>query len=73
MVIKVVGGGQIMDADGIFNIGKRNYMILRKLFLKNKVMIDKEDIGGTVNRTVSIDVGTGVTTLKVSGKGVFEI
>ncbi len=73
MVVKVVGGGQIMDADGVFNIGKRNYMTLRKMFLKNKVMITKEDVGGTVNRTVSIDVDTGTTTLKVSGKGVFEI
>jgi len=73
MVVKVVGGSQIMDSDGVFNIGKRNYMILRKMFLKNKVMISKEDIGGTVNRTISLDIGTGVTTLKVSGKGEFEL
>ncbi|MBU0486152.1 MAG: chemotaxis protein CheD [Proteobacteria bacterium] len=73
MVVKVFGGGQIMDSDGIFNIGKRNYMILRQMFLKNKVMINKEDIGGTVNRTVSLEIGTGVTRVKISGKGEFEI
>jgi chemotaxis protein CheD len=73
MVVKVVGGSQIMDESGIFDIGKRNYMALRKIFWKNKVMISKEDIGGVSNRTVSLDIGTGVTILKVSGKGVFEL
>jgi len=73
MVVKVFGGGQIMDADGVFNIGKRNYMILRRMFLKNGVMIAAEDVGGTVNRTVSLDVGTGVTRLKVGGREEVEV
>ncbi|MDZ7642509.1 MAG: chemotaxis protein CheD [Desulfurivibrio sp.] len=73
MVIKVVGGSQIMDNSGIFNIGKRNYAVLRKIFWKNKILISKEDVGGTGNRTVSIVAGTGVTTLKVSGRGEFEL
>ena len=73
LIIKVFGGSQIMDSDGVFNIGKRNYMILRKMFWKNKVMISKEDVGGTVNRTVSLDIGTGITRLKVSGQGEREI
>ncbi len=73
LVVKAVGGAQIMDSAGIFNIGKRNYMILRKMFWKNKVMIAKEDIGGTVNRTISLEIGTGRTILKVSGRGEFEL
>lgn len=73
MIIKVFGGSQIMDSDGVFNIGKRNYMVLRKMFWKNKVMITKEDVGGTVNRTVSLDIGSGITRLKVSGQGESEI
>ncbi len=68
LVVKVFGGGQIMDSDGVFNIGKRNYMILRKMFLKNKIIIAKEDVGGTVNRTVSLEVGSGITRLKTGGK-----
>jgi chemotaxis protein CheD len=73
MVVKVVGGSQIMDESEIFNIGKRNYMALRKIFWKNKVLITKEDIGGMVNRTVSLHVGSGTTILKVSGRGEFEL
>ncbi|MFC1523583.1 chemotaxis protein CheD [Thermodesulfobacteriota bacterium] len=73
MIVQAVGGSQVMDTNGVFNIGKRNYMIMRKIFWKNKIMIAKEDIGGTVNRTISLDVGTGVVHLKVSGKGEFEL
>ena len=73
LVVKVFGGGQIMDADGVFNIGKRNYMILRKMFLKNGVMIAAEDVGGTVNRTVSLEVATGVTRLKTGGREEVEV
>jgi len=69
MKVYVVGGSQVMDAAGMFNIGKRNQMIIRKMFLKNNVMITKEDVGGDVNRTISLDVGTGVVRMKVSGKG----
>jgi len=73
LVIKVVGGSQILDDSGLFNIGKRNYMALRKIFWKNKVLITKEHIGGLVNRTISLHVGTGTTTLKVSGRDKFEL
>lgn len=73
LVVNVVGGSQIMDNSGIFNIGKRNYAVLRKMFWKNNILVNKEDVGGTSNRTVSIEVGSGLTTLKVSGRGEFTL
>lgn len=69
MIIKVAGGSQVMDASGVFNIGKRNYAALRKIFWRNNVLIDAEDIGGTVNRTMRLSVATGELSLKVSGQG----
>jgi len=69
MRVYVIGGAQVLDDSGMFNIGKRNYMILRKMFWKNKVMVTKEEVGGTVNRTVRLQVGTGAVTVKVSGQG----
>ncbi|MDF1615172.1 chemotaxis protein CheD [Desulfurivibrio dismutans] len=73
LVVKVVGGSQIMDSSGIFNIGKRNYAVLRKMFWKNHIMVTAEDVGESGNRTVSIEVDTGRTMLKVSGRGEFEL
>lgn len=73
MVVKVVGGAQILDENGVFNIGKRNYLALRKLFFKNNVMIAAEHVGGNVNRTVRLEMATGQVFLKVSGVGEFEL
>lgn len=69
MIVKVAGGSQVMDESGVFNIGKRNYAALRKIFWRNKVIIDGEDVGGAVNRTMRLSIATGQLSLKVSGQG----
>jgi len=71
--IVVVGGSQILDQKGLFNIGKRNYTILRKMFWKNNVMTDFEDVGGNINRTLKLEIQTGQAWLKVSGMGMSKI
>ena len=68
MIVKVMGGSQIMDDAGIFNIGQRNYQILKRLFIKNNIQIEAESIGGTVNRTVRLYIATGDVELKMSGQ-----
>ncbi len=68
MRVIVVGGAQVLDQKGFFNIGKRNHMAVRKIFWKNKVMVDYEDVGGNVNRTIKIDIGSGDVFLKISGQ-----
>ncbi len=65
--IYVAGGAEILDQKGFFNIGKRNYMALKKMFFKNGVMIDKQDVGGNINRTVRIEIATGDIFVKTSG------
>lgn len=67
MKIYVAGGAEILDQKGFFNIGKRNYMALKKMFFKNKVMINQQDVGGNVNRTVRIEIATGDIYVKTSG------
>ena len=57
--VVVVGGAQVIDSADTFKIGKRNYAALRKIFWKNNVLIDAEDVGGTASRTLFMDIGTG--------------
>lgn len=64
LVVKVAGGSQLLDNNGTFNIGKRNYLALRKLFWKNGVMISAEHVGGAISRTLRLEVGTGEATIK---------
>jgi len=73
MIVRIAGGSQILDDSGVFNIGKRNYMALRKIFWRNNVLVQAEHIGGSVNRTVRIDLKTGTVILKVSGQGELEL
>jgi chemotaxis protein CheD len=68
MKVVVVGGSQILDQQGFFNIGKRNHMAVRKIFWKNQVMIDYEDIGGNGNRTIKLEVANGNVWMKSSGQ-----
>lgn len=71
--VKVVGGAQILDDSGYFNIGKRNYMALRKICWANNILIQAEDVGGNMNRTVSIELSSGKVWVKTSGDGVREL
>lgn len=66
MRVVVVGGSQLLDQSGRFNIGQRNYAAVRKIFWRNNVLIDVEDVGGQVNRTVGLEVSTGRIWLKVN-------
>lgn len=70
LVVKVAGGGALYDDKGTFNIGQRNYTIVRKLFWKNEVMIAGEDVGGAVSRTARLFVGDGRVTVRSRGQEV---
>ena len=65
--IYVAGGAQILDNSGFFNIGKRNYEALTDLLLQHNLNIHAQDVGGLVNRTMCLHLGTGRVTLKSSG------
>ena len=67
IIVKVAGGSQLLDDKGTFNIGKRNYLALRKIFWKNGIMIDGEDVGGSISRTMRLTVGRGDVTVKTRG------
>ncbi len=73
MKIYIAGGAEILDQKGFFNIGKRNYMALKKMFFKNNVIINKQNVGGNVNRTVRLEIATGDIYVKTSGQSEEKI
>jgi len=73
IIVKAVGGAQILDPNGVFNIGKRNYLAMRKIFWRNNVMVAAEHVGGSVNRTVRLEIDTGRVLLKVAGGSETEL
>lgn len=67
LIIFAAGGAQLMDDNSMFNIGKRNCLALRKALWKFGLVAHAEDTGGTVVRTVRMEVGTGRVWLQVPG------
>jgi chemotaxis protein CheD len=67
--ICVVGGAQIMDSSGVFNIGKRNYEALVSSLKEQGLHIHAQQVGGHVSRSMSLRLATGEVRLKVAGQG----
>jgi len=67
LVVRIAGGAQVMDKEGVFNIGKRNYLALKKILWKAGVLLQAEDVGGNVSRTVRLEVGSGRFWLRGTG------
>jgi len=64
LVVKLVGGSKLYEDNGTFEIGKRNYVIIRQMLWKAGLMIAAEDVGGAKSRTAKLHVGTGRVTVR---------
>jgi chemotaxis protein CheD len=68
LVVKVAGGANVQGGEkDTFAIGKRNYLMLKKILWKNGVLIEREDVGGSHARTMYLDIGSGRVTLATNG------
>jgi chemotaxis protein CheD len=59
LIVRVIGGAQVLDSQGVFNIGKRNYLACKKILWSAGVLIDAEEVGGSASRTVRLDLANG--------------
>ena len=66
--VKIAGGAQRLKvtAQG-FDIGKRNYLAIRKILWKNGMFIDAEDVGGCSPRTLYMSIADGALMVKSNG------
>lgn len=68
LAVKVAGGAAHNIGDDHFAIGKRNYLMLKKMFWKNNVLIDAEEVGGSIARTLYLEIGSGRVWLSAQGE-----
>ena len=52
----------------MFDIGRRNYLAVRKNLWQKGMFIDAEDVGGTSPRNMSMDMADGTVIIKSVGK-----
>lgn len=79
MKLYVAGGASMRSQtkDDYFKIGARNFTTLRKLLWKNGFMIDYQDVGGTISRTMSLRIADGMVMINkkpvaANGKAAFR-
>lgn len=60
--VGMAGGGHFFAHS--VDVGSRNVAIARRLFLKNRILIAGESVGGEVPRTLKLDLQTGSITCK---------
>ena len=68
LTIVAAGGANINDENNVFEIGKKNITVLRKILWKNNLLMKAEHLGESVSRTLSLEIATGRTLLKCKGQ-----
>jgi chemotaxis protein CheD len=71
LVVKVAGGAQLLDENGVFNIGKRNHLALSELLASHNYAVCAWDVGGLSSRTLRMDLTTGAVTIKTPGNNPY--
>ena len=54
LIVKIAGGAQISDPNDTFNIGKRNVLAVKKVLWKCSLILNAEDTGGAIGRTMAV-------------------
>jgi len=67
IIVQLTGGAQVLDSQGVFQIGKRNYLAARKILWKAGILIAGEAVGGEVSRTTRLEVGSGRLWVREGG------
>lgn len=68
LTLCAAGGAQVMDQQGVFNIGKRNQLMLKKVLWKTGLLLQGEETGGMLARTVRLEVGSGKAFLRAGAE-----
>lgn len=73
LTVIVAGGAQVNSGDSDrFAIGKRNFVVFKKLLWKNGILIAAQDVGGDRARTMRLDIASGRVMLS-SGSERWEL
>ncbi|MBI5725959.1 MAG: chemotaxis protein CheD [Planctomycetes bacterium] len=73
MIVKLVGGANVMDPNSTFNIGRRNVQAVKEVLWKYGLGPVAEDVGGRVNRTVTVESITGKIRISAPGREAWEL
>jgi len=68
LTARAAGGATMLDPENVFDIGRRNYLAMRKILWKAGVMLQGEAVGGIRSRTVRLEIGSGRFWIQEAGE-----
>ncbi len=68
VIVKMTGGANVMDKNNTFNIGKRNVLAIKKGLWGQRMGAVAEDVGGSISRTVSVNMDDGKVIITSPGR-----
>lgn len=70
IVAKIAGGAKMFEVNGgaLGNIGQRNIESVHLNLKREQIRIVKEDVGGSIARTLFFDVATGMCRVRCYGR-----
>lgn len=68
LIVCAAGGAEILEGAAGMAIGKRNRTILRKILWKLGVQLAAEDTGGSIARTMTLELGKGDVRIRTREK-----
>ncbi|HVU15755.1 MAG TPA: chemotaxis protein CheD [Candidatus Didemnitutus sp.] len=60
----VAGGASVISGNDPFKIGERNRQVTLDFLSKNGFQVTHAEVGGSINRTLHLEMSTGMVTLK---------
>jgi chemotaxis protein CheD len=66
-VVCVAGGARAPQDSPLFALGDRNRAMLRRILRREGIAIVAEDTGGTLPRTMTLELDTGAVTVRTRG------
>lgn len=70
LIVAVAGGSNINDANNHFQVGRRNYTVLRKFLWQNNILIRAENVGQDAPCTLALKIDSGEVWLKSNAEMV---
>jgi chemotaxis protein CheD len=67
--VVVAGGAHILDQSDAFNIGQKNLEALKAVLDAHNLNIYHENTGGTNSKTLSLEIWSGCSSIKIFGEG----
>jgi chemotaxis protein CheD len=67
MQVKIAGGAAMDSGPKGFDIGKRNYLAIKKILWQSSIFLDAEDVGGTSARNLYMNIADGAVTVRANG------